>query len=222
MILTTTRPHSGYDFLLKYDPVIKQVSSLFLGDSKPVFPDGIKLIVFTGGEDVSPYLYDKKPHKTVSYSFNRDLFEMKVFHEAVKRGIPMLGICRGLQLINVLAGGTLVQHTTGHAGSGHRIHCLNDSIKEFDKVRVTSLHHQMVIPPKDAEVAAVSDRLSGYYATTNSKDDASEMRIPLDAEVEAVIYRSWNAVGVQFHPELAPESYGDVALTQALIEDYLL
>ena len=67
--------------------------------------DLIDGILFTGGEDLSPLLYDESPMKeVVDISYDRDYSEMELFKGAYKRRIPILGICRGLQLINVEIG----------------------------------------------------------------------------------------------------------------------
>lgn len=71
------------------------------------FIDGI---VFTGGEDISPLLFGQEPIKeTHKISYNRDRMEVKLFQLAYKKEIPILGICRGIQLINVALGGDLYQ-----------------------------------------------------------------------------------------------------------------
>jgi putative glutamine amidotransferase len=67
-------------------------------------------IVFSGGEDIEPLHYGEQPHaKLGTTSGSRDLAELFCFREAFARKLPILGICRGLQLINVALGGTLFQ-----------------------------------------------------------------------------------------------------------------
>jgi putative glutamine amidotransferase len=69
-------------------------------------------IVFTGGEDVHPAVYNKPDYLPLCYpddiSIDRDEFEMKLMQHAEKEFLPVLGICRGLQFINVYYGGTLI------------------------------------------------------------------------------------------------------------------
>ncbi len=67
-------------------------------------------LLLTGGEDLSPYFYDEDPIKEIrEISVERDNFELSLFKEAYKQNKPIMGICRGLQLINVALGGSLYQ-----------------------------------------------------------------------------------------------------------------
>ena len=80
------------------------------------------LVVFTGGSDVDPALYAEPKHKETRSKIDRDMREAAIFQVCVDSRIPMVGICRGAQLLTVLAGGKLVQHIGGHTGSGmHKI-----------------------------------------------------------------------------------------------------
>jgi gamma-glutamyl-gamma-aminobutyrate hydrolase PuuD len=72
--------------------------------------DGVDGLILTGGEDVDPAWYGANPSPLLSPpSRERDLFELALFAVARQRGLPILGICRGIQLINVGLGGTLFQ-----------------------------------------------------------------------------------------------------------------
>ncbi len=158
-------------------------------------PESFKLVLFTGGEDVDPDFYgETTPSGLCHFSTVRDQTEMVFFEHALKNNIPMAGICRGLQFINVMAGGKLIHHLDGHTGAHHDFGCQKD-----DKIRrVNSLHHQMVIPPKDAFIVGWSvDRLSERYYG----DEDKPVQWP-GPEVEAVIYPSIRTCGVQYHPEM--------------------
>lgn len=80
--------------------------------SHGLIPD---LVCFTGGEDVSPYLYGEE---NISSSCNpiRDEFEREVYEEFLEREIPMVGICRGGQFLNVMNGGKMIQHIGPFSG----------------------------------------------------------------------------------------------------------
>ena len=69
----------------------------------------VNLVVFTGGSDVSPYIYGEEPCGAVGCDPVRDEFEKSVYEAHVGR-VPMIGICRGGQLLNVLNGGKMIQH----------------------------------------------------------------------------------------------------------------
>ena len=68
-------------------------------------------VVFAGGSDIDPLTYGASPHPTVTGTDPaRDRFEVALAHRALERDLPLLGICRGMQLLNVATGGTLVPH----------------------------------------------------------------------------------------------------------------
>ncbi len=75
-------------------------------------------LLLTGGEDVDPGRYGQDRAATTVIDAARDALEAAAFSAADARGLPVLGICRGLQAMNVFAGGTLLQHVDGHAGPG--------------------------------------------------------------------------------------------------------
>lgn len=157
-------------------------------------------LVLTGGTDVVPRLYGGAPHPTVTdTSAERDEFEVKLVHEALAHDLPLLAICRGMQLLNVALGGTLVQDirtVTGSAirhddfalprtdvahavsvRSGSRLHALLGR----DEVEVNSLHHQAV------------DRLATPLVATAFAPDGLVEAVELPARRFVL--------GVQWHPE---------------------
>lgn len=79
--------------------------------------DMIDGLVLAGGADIDPGSYGQRPHsETVDTVPERDVFEIALTRAAIARRQPVLGICRGMQLINVALGGTLVQHLPEHYG----------------------------------------------------------------------------------------------------------
>ena len=84
--------------------------------------DLIDGLVLTGGADIDPAFYGQQAHaETVDTVPERDAFEIALVRAAIERDLPVLGICRGMQLINVARGGTLLQHLPEHFGHGeHR------------------------------------------------------------------------------------------------------
>lgn len=84
--------------------------------------DRIDALVLAGGADVDPGSYGAEPHPETKNTWpERDRFELALTRRALERRMPLLGICRGMQMLNVALGGTLVQHlpdTVGH--EGHR------------------------------------------------------------------------------------------------------
>jgi putative glutamine amidotransferase len=75
-------------------------------------------LLLAGGADIHPSLYGRPDAGSRSVEGDRDALETEAWEAALKRGIPVLGICRGFQAINIFSGGTLLQHVDGHAGPG--------------------------------------------------------------------------------------------------------
>ena len=76
-------------------------------------------LLLSGGADLDPRLYGEKPHDTVVVEPGRDRLEQEAFAAAEARGVPIFGICRGMQAINVFRGGSLVQHLDGHTSPAY-------------------------------------------------------------------------------------------------------
>lgn len=159
--------------------------------------DGMVLI---GGEDVVPFSYGEEPTEHLqNINFERDQAETVIFRKAMEMGIPVLGICRGMQLANVAMGGTLYQDIDSQVTdslvhvsrerkefqvSYHSIHIEKDSILNAiygDSLVVNSFHHQSL------------------------KDMGENLRVTAvaaDGIVEAVEnIEGTPFLGLQFHPE---------------------
>jgi gamma-glutamyl-gamma-aminobutyrate hydrolase PuuD len=173
-----------------YKP-FKHVGSLVTNPSiLDTDPKSVALVVFTGGEDVTPSYYGEKKDPRTYNNPERDAHEKAIFDKAKSLGLPMFGICRGSQFLCAMAGGKLHQHVEGHGGThGLRIH-------DGRLIEVNSTHHQMQIPPEGAEVLAWCEpAIWGQGADGR--------------DIECVYYPNINAVGAQYHPEwLHEESDG--------------
>jgi gamma-glutamyl-gamma-aminobutyrate hydrolase PuuD len=158
-------------------------------------PEEYKLVMFTGGEDVSPELYGETSPLGMCFTNRlRDKREAAIFAVALKHGIKMTGICRGTQFINVMSGGRMMHDIKGH-GTGHNTHRMETSKGEV--IDVNSFHHQMIIPPEDGYVIGwAKDRLSDRYI--GDKDQPVEWNGP---ETEIVLIPRTLCCGVQWHPE---------------------
>jgi putative glutamine amidotransferase len=151
----------------------RRVLQEFLDDA-----DGLLLI---GGGDVNPRRYGGRPHPKISgVDDTRDEMEIHLCRAARRRDLPTLGICRGIQIINVAFGGTLHPHITGHAHPQPtaRVHRLRWG---RGWIEVNSSHHQAV------------DRVApGFVVTARAADGTVEaMELPAARHLRAV----------QFHPE---------------------
>jgi putative glutamine amidotransferase len=155
--------------------------------------------LFSGGGDISPSLYGEEPNSKLGQIDPQiDRFQLKLYLAAEKTGKPVLGICRGLQIINTARGGTLYQDINGqipdsiqHLQSGKRTHSVHKALVDQDstlfeivgtrEVAVNSLHHQSV-------------RLLGRDLKISAKAG--------DGVVEAIESDSGQKIlGVQWHPE---------------------
>jgi putative glutamine amidotransferase len=90
--------------------------------SVPVLIAGLNGLLLTGGRDVDPALYDEPPHEQTNLpDHRRDRFELILTRAAIDADLPFLGICRGMHILNVARGGTLIQHLPDRLGNeSHR------------------------------------------------------------------------------------------------------
>ena len=160
-------------------------------------------IILSGGPDIHPSLFNEEPHKNIGTIVNaRDILDFKVIKYAFEMKKPILGICRGLQVINVFFGGTLyqdihsqtkseIQHQQKARGdlATHSIDIKSDSFLHNifgDKVLINSFHHQ-----------SIKDVANSFDATATSINDNI---------VEAIEYKENHfIVGLQWHPEMLAE-----------------
>lgn len=158
------------------------------------------LVCFTGGADVTPELYGDAAHKYTGNDYRRDRNEMAIFSECRDRGIPMVGICRGGQFLNVMSGGRMYQHVDKHAMAGG--HDMID-IATGEHILVSSTHHQMFMPGPKAEVLAIAN-LQGereWYDGPIAKRDVS------NTDYEVLYYEDTRALCFQPHPEFQGSQY---------------
>jgi putative glutamine amidotransferase len=159
-------------------------------------------LVVAGGPDVEPVRYGAEPDpRTGPPARERDTWELALIDAALAAGLPLLGICRGMQLLNVALGGTLTQHVDGHTEvpgvfSRHPVKPVPGTLYADvvpEESSVPTYHHQAV------------DRLGpGLYASAHAEDGT----------VEAIELPSapW-VLGVQWHPEMGE----DVRVMRALV-----
>lgn len=164
------------------------------------------LVVFTGGEDVSPEIYGEWCHPTTFASYYRDEQESEVFSEARELGIPMVGICRGGQFLNVMNGGTLWQDVNNHAISGtHEAWIVGNLVP----VQVSSTHHQMMRPNflnNDVHIlmtAKISTKKESMSRLVDKEYVVTHHPMgPRVEDFEALYYENSNSLCYQPHPEI--------------------
>lgn len=174
-------------------------------------PPTPKFFIFWGGEDICPYIYNEIPTDTHAKKISlRDMFETEIFNYAIKNNIPMLGICRGAQLLCALSGGKLWQHVTNH-GEYHPI--ITHDKKVFT---VPSTHHQMMRPTPEMKLLAVSqDIRSPTKWNDQGKNKSTE------PEAEIVFIPKTKALCIQSHPEYTDVHSKLSKLTVKLVKEYL-
>jgi putative glutamine amidotransferase len=149
-------------------------------------------LVLTGGADIDPALYGEEPDETVyGVRRDRDIFESALFVEAITLGLPVLAICRGMQLVNIIRGGTLFQQLISdldHWQLGapdepcHAVEIADDSMlaETFGSVAlVNSYHHQAL----------------------NVLGEQLRVVATCGGVIEAVEGADCDLLGVQWHPE---------------------
>jgi putative glutamine amidotransferase len=183
---------------------------LHLDPERNAHPEPVDGVVITGGHDIEPVLYAEAPEVETKYDKARDAFESFVIDEALEQGLPLLGICRGAQLLNVRLGGSLFQelrsrraHTSNRrtifplktllVEPGTRLHGLLGT----ERTRINSLHSQGI------------DALGeGLQVSGRDLDDIVQA---VEAPERGFL------MGVQWHPEFLLFCARQRALFRALV-----
>ncbi len=179
--------------------------------------DRIDALMLTGGADLEACAYGQEPHAAAEDPDRlRDAYEMALLREALARDMPLLGICRGMQILNVVLGGDLTQHLPEHVGANthrrttgsfegneHLVALTPGSLAARAAGeathRVPSHHHQAI------------DRLGDGLVVSGVAQE--------DGVVEAIEVPGRRFVlGVQWHPEADPSSPVIAALVDAARE----
>jgi putative glutamine amidotransferase len=207
----TTSPRRGDDYYGTYRRAVEAVGAdvLYLPPGTVSLPE-LDGLLLPGGWDVDPALYGEKPDpKTGPVDRELDDTELRLFKQAREHGLPVMGICRGQQVINVAMGGSLLQHLEGHEvrafGRSHLAHTVDvDPGSELgraadgdNQIRVNSLHHQVI-----------GKLAPGLVETARDED----------GNVEAVETSDGLIVAVQCHPE---ELTADLPWARKLFERFV-
>ena len=160
--------------------------------------NAVDLVVFTGGSDVSPGLYGHEHHPTTYNDVYRDQMEAQVFEKCIIHNIPMVGICRGGQFLNVMSGGEMYQDVGRH-GMPHEI----TDLVTGETVYVSSTHHQMMKPSPEGLLVA-SSHIGAYREWWDGQIFA---RGQSEQDFEVVFYPRTRALCFQPHPEFFTAEY---------------
>ncbi|MCV7071535.1 gamma-glutamyl-gamma-aminobutyrate hydrolase family protein [Mycolicibacterium rufum] len=185
----------GISVLLPPQPVDDAIADRVL--------DGLDGLIITGGRDVDPAAYGSERHPStdepVEDSRTRDAFELALLQSALRRGVPVLGICRGAQVLNVALGGTLHQHLPDVVG--HTRHQQGNAV--FSTSTITTVPGtrvaEMVGPSTEAQCYhhQAIDRLGDGLIVSASDSDGVIEAVEVDADRHP---GRW-VVAVQWHPE---------------------
>ena len=206
----TTSPKREKDYYLTYGRAVEAAGAeaVYLPPGTPSVSD-LDGLLLPGGWDVDPALYGERPDPKVGdIDPELDETEIRLFKDAREKHIPILGICRGQQVINVAMGGTLLQHLEGHEvrayGRSHLAHRASvDPTSELGRavegreIQVNSLHHQ-----------AVAALAPGLRQSATGEDGT----------VEGLESDDGLIVAVQCHPE---ELTGDLPWASRLFERFV-
>jgi putative glutamine amidotransferase len=196
----------GIAVLLPPDPTLTSDPDALL--------DALDGLILAGGRDVDPATYDAERHAAADEPrTERDVFEIALARRAMERDIPLLGVCRGMQVMNIARGGTLVQHLPDHVGTEtHR-----RSVGTFDgndhpvrlsegslAARTTGEVQHATLSHHHQGIENIGD---GLTVTGWSDED----ELPEALEDPGLRF----ALGVQWHPEADPDSPVIAALVEA-------
>lgn len=177
----------------------------------------IDALILTGGHDVNPALYGEEPHRNLTGIFpKRDAFDFALYAAAIEKGIPVLGVCRGLQIINVYHGGSLYQDLPAQYGDELLLHVqkapfdipmhsisVQTESRLYETVgahtRVNTFHHQ-AIKQLGNDLKAVAHSVDGIVEAIESADPNIDM------------------IALQWHPEIMATTD---AANNRLFEDFV-
>lgn len=141
--------------------------------------------LITGGDDVNPYLYKQKNLNSNNINNDLDSLDLKVIDFAVQKKMPLMGICRGIQIINVYFKGSLIQDIANHQNSTHKCTISDNPYLNENNITTNSFHHQAI-------------SLLG--------DDLKAFCISDDGIIEGIYHNNLPILAIQWHPEINSSS----------------
>ena len=165
-------------------------------DNPSEYAERLDAVILSGGGDVDPKRWNGPPETSFRVSEKRDAFEFDLLEAAIEADIPVLGICRGLQVINVHFGGSLIPHLDAVDGDSHSsatgdrqelVHSVSFEPESIlfglygSSTMVNSFHHQ------------AADRIGPSLRATSYSSDGT---------VEGIEHSGGRILGVQWHPEM--------------------
>jgi len=177
--------------------------------------DKCDIVLFTGGEDVTPSFYEEPSHPHTCSNISRDENEKKIFEIARKSNKKMLGICRGSQFLCVMNGGKLIQDINNHCGD-HSI-ILNWKWFKNKKIVVSSTHHQIMYPynllSSQYNIIGYANKCTSYNGipTNSSVPVCGKFKEP-----EIVFFPHTKCLCIQSHPEIMQKDKNQEAIASII------
>ena len=195
-----------------------------VGSALELYNTGHEVLMLMGGEDLHPSFYGESAH---SFNNNKDSvasreqqWEFNILLRAIELKIPVIGICRGAQMIAVSQGCKLIQHLEGHTNTNHIIQTIYPSWRK--EITINSDHHQSIYAPSLPPDAVVLSSL--YYTQGSHKYHLSPTKTIEGngvREVEIVRFPSIKAICFQGHPEWEDDDADFRQYAIRLIQHYL-
>ena len=181
---------------LKFILSLYKIKPIFISPKNKKFPQKFNGLIISGGVDIDPSTYKKQNISSVICDKKRDEMELFILEKALEKELPVLGICRGMQLINVFFGGTL-----------------HLDINELD---LNHPHPKTPLPLKDIYIkphSKLHNILMSEHIKANALHHQAIDRIGLRLKVaatdkneiiQAIEHESLDILGLQWHPEFMP------------------
>jgi putative glutamine amidotransferase len=206
-------PYPKPDYVEALKKAGAEVRTVSAGDASSVDLHGVDGVLLTGGHDIDPSRYAEERHPaTLDAEPGRDDLEIALARQAIDARLPLFAICRGLQVLNVAAGGSLVQDIPSEIG-----HLVEHDVREPKNAEA----HPVRVKPGSALAEALADEINEHGETiVNSRHHQAIGKVAPGLEVTAVapdglpeaVERAGQdgdgpfCVGVQWHPENFHES----------------
>ena len=211
--------HDNYVRWIQDGDASVEVVRIEAGGADPGELDGL---VLSGGVDIAPEFYSGDnvyEHAPMSWERSRDLFEMEVLDRAIREGRPVLGVCRGLQLINVVLGGSLVQDLGEQGDATH------EGVAGVDK------QHEVIVDRGSllGSVVGLGDGLVNSAHHQSIDRLGAGLRVSCTAADGTIEGIEWSdpadrgfLLAVQWHPErMYVNGFGDAGLFKAIRDSFI-
>ncbi|MBL8526001.1 MAG: gamma-glutamyl-gamma-aminobutyrate hydrolase family protein [Betaproteobacteria bacterium] len=185
------------------------------------YADHLDGLVLQGGADVAPESYGETPLRPEwSGDRIRDVYELELVRAFMQRKKPVMGICRGMQLINVAFGGTLYQDIAVQTGSDTKHQCRQHYENNFHRVRILPSTALAALYPQVTE--ATINTIHHQAVKDVGRDLVIEARSTDDDIVEAIRWQGPSyVVGVQWHPEFMSPDDPSLLDGKPLLDEFL-